>query len=112
MKQNDNRPEFTPDRIKRIRKYFEENAETFARRFEVTGKTVESWEQGRRQVKGPALVIFRHLAEVMKHYCPVCSRIMSKIKRRRYCRVCEIGGGRVLALDENHIPNVKKGTSK
>lgn len=101
--------EFTPDRIKRIRSYFKENAETFARRFDVTGKTVESWEQGRRRVKGPALIIFRQLAEVMKHYCPVCSRLMSLIKRRYYCRVCEAGGGRVLAQDENHIPRVKKG---
>lgn len=101
--------EFTPDRIKRIRRWYNENAETFARRFEVTGKTVESWEQGRRQVKGPALIIFRQLAEVMKHYCPVCSRIMSLIKRRYYCRVCEADGGRVLAQDENHIPQVKKG---
>ena len=102
--------EFGPDRIKRIRAWYKENAETFARRFEVTGKTVESWEQGRRQVKGPALVIFRQLAEVMKHYCPVCSRIMSKIGRRYYCRKCETGGGRVLGVDENHIPHVKKGS--
>ena len=89
--------EFTPYRIKRIRGYFQENTETFARRFEVTGKTVESWEQGRRTVKGPALVIFRQLVEVMKHYCPVCSRLMSKVNRRYYCRSCETGGGRVLA---------------
>lgn len=108
----ENRPEFPAERVKRIRKYFKENAETFARRFEVTGKTVESWEQGRRQVKGPAVVIFRQLTEVMKHYCPNCSRIMSLINRRYYCRVCEVGGGRVLAQDENHIPQVKKGKSK
>jgi len=110
MKQ-ENRLEFGPERIKRIRKYFGENAETFAQRFEVTGKTVESWEQGRRQVKGPALVIFRQLAEVMKHYCPNCSRIMSLVKRRYYCRVCETGGGRLLAQDEDYIPQVKKGKS-
>lgn len=110
MKQNIQ--EFPPDRVKRVRKYFKENTETFARRFNVTGKTVEAWEQGRRQVKGPAVVIFRQLSEVMKHYCPVCSRIMSLIKRRYYCRVCEAGGGRALGLDENHIPHVKKGKTK
>lgn len=100
--------EFPADRIKRIRKYFKENTETFGSRFNVTGKTVESWEQGRRQVKGPAVVIFRQLAEVMKHYCPVCSRIMSLINRRYYCRICESGGGRVLAQDENYIPKARK----
>ena len=103
------RLEFDPDRIRRIRRYFKENTETFARRFEVTGKTVEAWEQGRRQVKGPAVVIFRQLTEVMKHYCPACSRVMSKIGHRYYCRYCEVGGGRVLGQEENFIPQVKKG---
>jgi len=105
------RPEFPPDRIKRIRAYFKENAETFARRFEVTGKTVEAWEQNRRQVKGPALVVFRQVAEVMKHYCPVCSRILSKVGRKKYCRVCEVGGGRVLEFNNGYIPKVTKGKS-
>lgn len=101
--------EYPPDRIKRIRTWYKENTANFGRRFEVTGKTVEAWEQGRRQVKGPALVIFRQLSETMADYCPQCSRVMSNIKGRKYCRVCEVGGGRVLALDENHIPTVKKG---
>lgn len=105
------RLEFPPDRIKRIRKGFKENTEHFSRRFEVTGKSVEAWEQGRRQVKGPALVIFRQLAEVLIDRCPVCSRVLSKIKRKKYCRVCEKDGGRVLEFDENYIPKVKKGKS-
>lgn len=104
-----NHTEFPPGRIKRIRRWYKENAETFARRFQVSGKTVESWEQDRRQVKGPALVIFRQLAEVMKDYCPHCSRILSKIKRRKYCRICEADGGRVLEFDEHYIPQVTKG---
>ena len=101
--------EFPPDRIKRIRYWYQENAQAFGRRFNVTGKTVEAWEQNRRQVKGPALVIFRQLSEVMKHYCPHCSRLMSLINRRYYCRRCESEGGRLLEFEENHIIRVTKG---
>jgi DNA-binding XRE family transcriptional regulator len=111
MKQKD-RPEFPPDRIKRIRKGFVENAETFAARLNVTGKTVEAWEQGRRQVRGPALVIFRQLAEVLIDHCPVCSRILFKVGRKKYCKICEVGGGRVLAFNNGYIPKVKKGKKK
>ena len=101
--------EFPPDRIKRIRAWYGENAETFGRRLNVTGKTVEAWEQNRRQIKGPALVVFRQLAEVMNDYCPVCSRILSKVNRKKYCRICEKDGGRVLEFAENYIPPVTKG---
>jgi hypothetical protein len=73
----------------------------------VAGKTVESWEQNRRQVKGPALVVFRQLAEVMKDYCPHCSRILSKVNRKKYCRVCESDGGRVLEFEEDYLPRIK-----
>lgn len=98
--------EFPPDRIKRIRRWYNENAETFGRRLNVAGKTVQAWEQNRRQVRGPALVIFRQLAEVMKEYCPHCSRILSKVNDKKYCRVCESGGGRVIEFEEDYIPRV------
>jgi len=54
--------DFGPDRIKRIRKWYGENTAEFAKRFNVSAKTVEAWEQGRRKVKGPACLIYDYLA--------------------------------------------------
>jgi len=58
--------DFSPDRIKRIRKLYGENTAEFSKRFNVSAKTVEAWEQGRRSVKGPACLIYDYLAWTAK----------------------------------------------
>ena len=54
--------DFGPDRIKMVRKKYYENTAEFGKRFNVSAKTVEAWEQGRRKLKGPAQIIFNNLA--------------------------------------------------
>ena len=47
-----------PD-IKRIRRRLELSQSEFAELFGLSVRTVENWEQGRREPEGPALVLLR-----------------------------------------------------
>lgn len=58
---------YGPDRIKEIRRLFKENTADFGKRFNVSAKAVEAWEQGRRRVKGPAQIIYDYLGDVAAH---------------------------------------------
>jgi putative transcriptional regulator len=52
-------PSMTPERIKAIRKAVAKSPTDFARRFGIPARTIEGWEQGRRQPDPAASVLLR-----------------------------------------------------
>jgi DNA-binding transcriptional regulator YiaG len=50
------------DEVKALRAVLEEDTATFGARFHKSGRTIEGWEQGRRQPDGLALELLRSLA--------------------------------------------------
>jgi putative transcriptional regulator len=54
-----NVPSFDPDRIKATRKAVAKSSSEFARRFGIPARTLEGWEQGRRQPDPTACVLLR-----------------------------------------------------
>ena len=50
--------EWTPDRIQALRQSLNEDTATFGARFARSGRTVEDWEQGRRN---PDALVLREL---------------------------------------------------
>ena len=55
--------QWTPERIKRLRKAFGESQEEFCRRFRIGLGTLRFWEQGRSSPTGPATIILDQLNE-------------------------------------------------
>lgn len=49
----------SPAQIKKIRKSLGLNTAKFGARFGVSGRTVEDWEQGRRNPSGSALILLQ-----------------------------------------------------
>jgi len=52
----------TPQELKDIRKGLDLTTAELGERLGVSGRTVEDWEQGRRKIRGPAVVLIRQLA--------------------------------------------------
>ena len=55
-----------PSVIREVRAALGESTETFGKRFAVSGRTVEGWEQGRRE---PSLLIQRLIQELWDAQC-------------------------------------------
>ena len=54
-----NIPAITPDRVKAIRKAVAKSPREFSQRFGIPARTLEGWEQGRRQPDPAASVLLR-----------------------------------------------------
>ena len=54
-----NVPAMTPERVKAIRKAVAKSPKEFAARFGIPARTLEGWEQGRRQPDPSAIVLLR-----------------------------------------------------
>lgn len=55
--------EWTPDRIRAVRKALGQTQEQFAVHFRLHPEAIRTWEQGRGNPSGPATVILDQLAE-------------------------------------------------
>lgn len=53
--------DWTPERVKAVRKALGETQEVFARRFRLHPEAIRTWEQDRGQPSGPATVILDQL---------------------------------------------------
>jgi len=51
----------TPQELRAIRKDLDLTTAELGERLGVSGRTVEDWEQGRRKIRGPAVVLIRQL---------------------------------------------------
>jgi len=58
---------FSPDEIKQIRKNLGLSQQQFSQLVYVSVKTLQNWEQGRRQPQGPALALLMILKKDPKH---------------------------------------------
>ena len=58
---------FTPQEIKQIRNHLGLSQKEFSDLIFVSVKTLQNWEQGRRQPKGPALALLMILRNDPKH---------------------------------------------
>ncbi len=58
---------YSPLDVKSIRKNLGLSQERFSQLIHVSSRTLQNWEQGRRQPVGPALVLLKALKEDPKH---------------------------------------------
>jgi len=52
---------WTPERVRNLRKGYDETQEEFAKRIRVSIETVRSWEQDKARPAGPATLVLEHL---------------------------------------------------